>query len=245
MNNRQNTREHHFVNLNEIRSGLKSGIPILIGYLPIAIAFGVLSKNTGLTIKETFLFSALVFAGASQFMAINLMAIGTGAVEIIITTLLVNLRHFLMSASLASSIEEKLRTLKYFVAFGVTDEVFSVAALRKEPPSRAYLLSLEFVAYSSWVGGTVLGFIAGSILPEQIRASLNIALYAMFAALLIPEARKSSRVMILASLSAILNIILSCVLNIQQGWSIVFSVITASIAGVYLFENKEAEEYEQ
>src|SRR5690554_5485786 len=90
----------------EIKQGMLSAFPIIVGYLPIAMAFGILSKTTGISLVESFMFSAIVFAGASQFMALNLILVGTGAGEIILTTLLVNFRHFLMSASMTERLKE-------------------------------------------------------------------------------------------------------------------------------------------
>jgi len=232
------------IKTSDIKEGVRAGTPILIGYMPIAIAFGVLARNTGLSLKETFLFSALVFAGASQFVAINLISLGTGTIEIIATTLLVNMRHFLMSASLASSIRQRLNKWKFPVAFGITDEVFSVASLSDRPLTAKYMVALEAVAYSSWVGGSVIGFVAGAILPLQLKNSLNIALYAMFAALLVPEMKKSFQVMVIAVLSGLLNIIFLYVLNMPQGWSIVLSIIIASFSGLYIFEGEKSEDYD-
>ena len=105
----------------EIQDAIKSGIPIFIGYFPAAVAFGILSKTTGVTLLESFLFSAVVFAGASQFIALNLLATGMGFTGIILTTLLVNFRHFLMSAYLSTRIKETLKKYYIFLAFGVTD----------------------------------------------------------------------------------------------------------------------------
>ena len=92
---------------SDTRDALKAGIPIFIGYFPAAVAFGILARTTGTTCWEAMLFSIVVFAGASQFIALNLLATGMGPVGIILTTLLVNFRHFLMSAYLSTRICEK------------------------------------------------------------------------------------------------------------------------------------------
>ena len=87
---------------NELHKGILASIPIFIGYIPVAITFGLLAKATGLTLLESFLFSALVFAGASQFMALQLMSLGVAHLQIIAITFIMNFRHFLMSSYLST-----------------------------------------------------------------------------------------------------------------------------------------------
>ena len=100
----------------------------------------------------------LVFAGASQFMALNLLASGIGAGEIVLATLLMNFRHFLMSASLSAKIGGRARLLPV-VAFGITDETFAVASSEKGELASDFLIGLESMAYFSWVSGTAVGLL--------------------------------------------------------------------------------------
>ena len=106
----------------EYLNGLRLGVPIVFGYVPVAIAFGLVSRDAGLPPHVALLFSALVFAGASQFMAVEMLMLGIDGLQIIAATLAVNFRHFLMSSSIASRVPEPV------VAFGITDEVFAVAS---------------------------------------------------------------------------------------------------------------------
>ena len=169
---------------NSLRKGFLSGLPVFLGYLPIAITFGLVAKSEGISIFATFLFSLLVFAGASQFIAVKLIGSGITPLDIAIVTFLVNLRHLLMSASLSTRIKNK----RYIpiISFGITDETFAVASAKKGNMESSYLLGLELISYISWVSGTILGFIAGDFLPQSVKMSMNIALYAMFIAILIP-----------------------------------------------------------
>lgn len=225
----------------EIKQGVISALPIIVGYLPIGMAFGILSKTTGISLLESFMFSSLVFAGASQFMALNLILVGTGVGGIILTTLLVNFRHFLMSASLTENIRDISSQSKGWlglIAFGITDEVFSVASFREGEITKEYLISLEVLSLFGWVGGTALGYIIGSILPDTIQASMGVGIYAMFIALLLPEAKKSRKAALLAILSGITNTILTYMEFLPQGWNIVVSILLISGLGL-LFEGKE------
>ncbi|MTI71374.1 MAG: AzlC family ABC transporter permease [Firmicutes bacterium] len=225
--------------LKEIKEGMASGLPIVIGYFPIAMAFGILSKTVGLTLNESVLFSLLVFAGASQFMALNLISLGVGVGEIILTTLLVNFRHFLMSASISRKIKKEFKRWLSLIAFGITDEVFSVASFKKGTLNKNFMLSLQLVTYLSWVIGTGFGFLIGNILPTILKNSMGIALYAMFVAILVPEAKKSKEILILSLLSGLINLSLKFINILPKGWNIIISIILASSVGLLLFKKGE------
>lgn len=136
---------------SEFKKGIQAGISIGIGYFSIALTFGLLAKPTGLSIYETVLMSLIVFAGAAQYISLSLIAYGTGIFEIILTTFIVNIRHFLMSATLNEKVEEDHLLKKLLFAFGITDETFSVAATREGSVSTGYMFGIIMVSYSSWV----------------------------------------------------------------------------------------------
>lgn len=223
----------------KMQDGLKAGIPVVIGYLPISMAFGLLAKTTGVSLLGSFLFSFMVFAGASQFMALNLIQAGVNSMEIVLATLLMNFRHFLMSASLAARLEEKRKKWLPLVAFGLTDESFSLASTREEKPTVPFMLALQGTAYFSWVGGTVLGYLLGSALPTALQNSMGIALYAMFIAILLPEAKKSIKVTVLALSAGGIHALLFYLELLSSGWNLIIAIILASILGAMLFREEE------
>lgn len=211
----------------EWRKGLAAGGSIAVGYMPAALAFGLLAKTAGLSLAETVAMSAFVYAGASQYMALNLIALGTGAFEIILTTFIVNLRHLLMSASVSDKAEPASTGIKALYAFGITDEVFAVTATREGKVPTVFIGTAAVLAYASWVLFSGIGHAAGVILPQTIRDSMGIALYAMFIALLMPALRKSRKVLFLAGSAGVLNSVLG--IWIPQGWAIVAATLAASV----------------
>ncbi|WP_105614691.1 AzlC family ABC transporter permease [Vallitalea okinawensis] len=229
----------------QIKEGIVVSIPIIIGYIPIAIAFGILSKNTGITLIECVLFSALVFAGASQFMAINLIGLGTGGLEIVMTTFLVNFRHFLMSASLIPRLDQPKKKWFPLMAFGITDETFSVASFHNGKLSTELVLTIEISAYLSWVLGSGLGYMLEGLLPVMLRESMGIALYAMFAAFLIPEVKKSKKVFLLAVGSGSVNAFMGWLNVLSSGWNIVVSIVVVSLLGVFLTQPEAYQEEQE
>ena len=227
------------------KNGIVAGIPIAIGYIPIAIAFGLLAKTSGVPTYATILMSLVVFAGASQFVGVNLLVLGISYPEIILTTFILNFRHFLMSASISQRVENNhSRKLLSIISFGITDETFMVASLRKEeklPP--LFILGVNLIAFSSWNIGTWIGVFLGSGLPDSVQSSMGIALYVMFIGLLVPSIRKSRPYLIVAIIAIGIGSIIHWIPpfnSLSFGWSIIITTIFAAFLGALLFP-KEAD----
>ncbi|MBA2862806.1 AzlC family ABC transporter permease [Methanococcus maripaludis] len=216
--------------------GIKDAIPISIGYLPIGIAFGILAKSMGIPYEISILMSLIIFAGASQFVGVNLIAIGTSSFEIVLTTFILNLRHFLMSSSLSQRIEyTKSKKFLSLISFGVTDETFAVASLKNEPKlSPEFLFGLNFTAFFAWNLGTFLGIFLAESIPKEIQSSMGISLYVMFIGLLIPAIRRSNKVLKIVMVAIFISSLLTWVplFNfISTGWIIIITTILASFIG--------------
>lgn len=225
------------------RNGLQDGISIGIGYLPIALTFGLLAKSTGLSLGETTLMSLLVYAGASQYISLNLIALGTGPAAIVITTFIVNIRHFLMTASLNEKVEQDHPFIKAIYAFGVTDETFSVAATKEGKVSTPYMFGLTIVAYGSWVINSGIGHFVGANLPEVLQESMEIALYAMFIGLLVPSLKRQRKTILLAGFAAILNSIFTYILPADwSGWAIVSATLLSAIGVELILKKRKVED---
>lgn len=214
---------------SEFKKGLHSGLTIAIGYFPVALTFGLLAKTTGLTLTETILMSVIVYAGASQYIALSLISLGTGAFEIILTTFIVNIRHFLMSASLNEFSEDDKIGKRLIYSFGITDETFTVAAANEGTVSTGYMFGLTSIAYISWVVNSAIGYIIGANLPQTLQESMSVALYAMFIGLLVPSLKKSTKVVFLAVLAACFNTIFTLGEWLSTGWSIVAATLLSAV----------------
>lgn len=224
----------------KILDGLKAGIPIAVGYIPIAIAFGLVAKSAGIPNYVSVMMSLLIFAGASQFVGVNLMTLGTASWVIVMTTFILNLRHFLMTASISRRIETGTsKGLMALLAGGITDETFTVASLRREGQlSPAFILSLNFISFAAWNAGTWVGLFLASGLPESIKNSMGIALYAMFIGLLVPSMKKSRPVLVIALMAVAIHALLQWLplfRGLSLGWAIIISTIMAAAVGAILF----------
>ncbi|KGX92562.1 branched-chain amino acid ABC transporter [Pontibacillus halophilus JSM 076056 = DSM 19796] len=225
-----------------IRRGVFAGLPIMIGYLPIAITYGVLARQAGLSIFELTMMSVLVFAGASQFMAASLVAAGTGVLEIVIATFVLNFRHFVMSFSFMNRLRGTPLKWKLPLSFGLTDETFAVSSLHTKPAKEEngmlFYAAMIVVSYLSWVGGSFLGGVLGDVIPTSLSQSMGVALYAMFIGLLLPSVRAEWRIGIVALISMFLNFAFSEVM--PAGWAIVCATIIGASTGIWLLK-KEGE----
>ncbi|WP_068675777.1 AzlC family ABC transporter permease [Oceanobacillus sp. Castelsardo] len=225
-----------------LQRGVMTGIPIMLGYIPIALTFGVLAKQAGMSLVELTAMSLFVFAGAAQFMGANMLAVGTGAVEIIIATFVLNFRHFVMSLSFMNQLRRIALKSKLPLSLGLTDETFAVSALHSDEAKKEhgafFYGGIILVAYLSWVFGSLLGGILGDIIPQSLSQSMGIALYAMFIGLLVPSVKKNLRIGLIAIFAMLINAI--CVqLGLSTGWAIVIGTVLGGISGIYLLGEKE------
>jgi len=215
--------------LAAISSGMKRALPIVLGYVPIGFAYGVLAGKGGLSQTNTLLMSLIVFAGSAQFIAVGLFAAGTGPAAIILTTFVVNLRHMLMAASLSPYLAGwKKRHLAFF-SFELTDETFALhsTAASRLGDCRLEALSLNITAQASWVAGTVLGIVAAELISDIKPMGLDYALAAMFVALLVGQCENRVRVV-----TAIISGTIATLLYLA-GWH-QFHIIAATVAGATL-----------
>ncbi|CDO02766.1 Inner membrane protein YgaZ [Oceanobacillus picturae] len=225
-----------------IHKGIAAGFPIMLGYLPIAITYGVLAKQAGMSLTELTLMSVMVFAGASQFMGVNMIAVGAGALEIMIATFVLNFRHFVMSLSFMNRMRGIGLRWKLPLSLGLTDETFAVSALHpdeaKEEKGPWFYLALILTAYFSWIAGSFLGGVLGEVIPEQLSQSMGIALYAMFIGLLVPSVKKEWKLGFIAIIAMLINGF--CVeLGMSSGWAIVLGTIIGGMSGIFLIKEEE------
>lgn len=210
--------------------GLKAGVSIAIGYFPVALTFGLLAKTTGLSLLEATAMSIFVFAGAAQYISLSLITAGVAPAVIILNTFIVNIRHFLMTASLNEKMQPDARWKKALYAFGITDESFSVLAIQKEDNVRTtFAAGVIVISYGSWVVFTALGHLIGANLPAFLQAAMSIALYAMFVGLLVPSMRGNRKVQSLAVIAAVLNSFFFFTELLSTGWAILVSTLASAV----------------
>ena len=182
------------------------------------------------------------------FAGTELMIAGAPYVEIFVTSLIINLRYFLMALSLSQRLDGSFNLFRRFsVAHGITDEIFALAIGRKSVSSQ-YMYGLILTPIIGWTAGTVLGGIFTQVLPQSIVSAMGIALYAMFVAIIIPPAKHSRAIALTVIAAAALSIIFAYVPIfswLTSGWSVIIIAVAVSAVAALLFPIKAEEEAAQ
>jgi 4-azaleucine resistance transporter AzlC len=168
--------------------GVRDCIPTLLGYIGIGLAAGIVGASAKLSVMEIGLLSALVYAGASQFIICAMLIAMSPPSAIIATTFIVNLRHFLMSAALAPSFTSYSLLKNIGIGALLTDESFGVASLRTssgQPINDRWMNGLNVTAYAVWIISCMAGGWLGSWIANPVAFGLDFALTGMFIALLV------------------------------------------------------------
>ena len=176
---------------SDFKKGLLHGIPICLGYLAVSFGFGITAKLAGLSVLETILISMTNVTSAGQLAGVPIIASGGSLVTLGLGQLVINLRYALMSVSLSQKMDKTVRLLdRFLIAFVNTDEVFAVSAVQPDGVSRVYMYGLILTPYFGWAAGTALGALAGEVLPAVVTTALGVAIYGMFVAIVVPDAKK-------------------------------------------------------
>lgn len=218
------------------REGAKAAAPIVLGYLPVGVAFGVLARRAGMAPSEVGLMSFLVYAGSSQFIAVELISEGITWFPIVITTFFVNLRHLLMSSTVSLYLKKEPLRILTLVGAQLTDESFAVAMSQpsKIQNRSRYLFGLQITSHLAWIGGSVAGAVFGSLIDHE-GYGLPFALPGLFICLLVLQI-KSLRHFWLMIIAGGLSLFFKWL--VPGSWYIVMAALLTSGIGVALRTKK-------
>ncbi len=234
------------MNWNEFKNGVHTGLPVGLGYFSVSFGFGAMAIAQGLSALNATLISATNLTSAGQFAGLTLIVAAGTLMEMIMTQIVINSRYSLMSLALSQRMGERIGFLpRLLIAFFNTDEIFALAMARQEPLTVPFLLGLGTLPFFGWTGGTLMGALAGSVLPADIRAALGVMLYGMFIAIVVPPAKQDRSVLI----TVILALTFSCLFAwvpqlkaVSAGISIVICTVAAAAIAAALFPIAAEEE---
>lgn len=220
------------------RKGLLHGLPIALGYLSVSFAFGIQAAAAGLLPWQALLLSLCNVTSAGQMAGLGLMAQGGSLVEMALTQATINLRYGLMGLSLSQKLDGDMTLWhRMMIAFCHTDEVFVVASGQPESVGKAYLYGLTNGPYLGWGLGTLLGALAGNVLPPALTSALGIAMYGMFIAIVLPPFRRDAAVRLVVLVSVGLSCLFACVpwfSWLTGGFRIILCAVAAAVLGALL-----------
>ena len=222
---------------NKFVKGMKHGVPIMLGYMSVSFGFGVLCIQKDLSILAAVDISLTNLTSAGQVAGVGVIAAGGSLIEMILCQLVINLRYALMSLSLSQKLDSSFTLPHRLLAgYGITDEIFAVASAQPEPLTPPYMYGLILTPFLGWSIGTLLGAVAGDIMPASVAAALSLMLYGMFIAIIIPPAKKNYKVLIVILLSAAFSVIFRYLLPmVSSGFAIIISALAASVAAAVFF----------
>ncbi len=222
--------------LADMRLGAGRALPIMLGYAPVAFAFGVLASQNGMPAWLATATSVLMFAGSGQFITISMWFSGAGLLATTVAVLVTHLRYLLMSIALMPYVRSFRGLSRVVYGWHVTDELFAVhiTAFRQGwEASKTAIFTATTLAQSAWVLGTLAGALCGNLVTDVRPLALDYALCGMFIALLIPQCTDRLHV-----LTAVLAAFLSVALR-EAGldqWNVVLGTILAATAGAVLHQ---------
>ena len=217
---------------NSFKMGLRDGMPIALGYLAVSFGFGIIASSAGFLWYEALLVSMLNLTSAGQLAAVPIIAGGGSLLELALAQLTINSRYALMSVSLSQKLSGTVRLRDRFaIGFANTDEIFAVAVGKGAPLGRRYMYALAIGPCFGWSAGTLLGALAGEVLPGLAVTALSVSLYAMFIAIIVPAVKKSLSLffacLFAAALSALFTY-LPALSTVSPGFVIVICTVAVS-----------------
>ena len=205
-------------------------LPVILGYVPVGFAYGVLAMKNGFSPVNAVLMSLIVFAGSAQLIAVGLVGAGAPALSVIATTFVVNLRHLLMAASLAPFLRTwRKRELAWF-GYELTDETFALHSVRfnENVVDKAEAFCVNAFAQASWVAGSWLGVVAGGAIADIRPLGLDYALPAMFVALVVAQIKDRVHVFVGLASAALSLVFFSA--GITQ-WNVILATLAGASIG--------------
>lgn len=224
----------------ELRHGINDSIPIVLGYLPLGFAFGVLANEAGMSVIQATMMSVLCFTGAGQYIAIGIMQAGGAVFTIIMANVLVNLRYLLFSTSLVPYLKERVPTaIGSLLTYGLTDETYAVSMKRYQNhlPTASYIAGLNLTSHIGWISSTLTGAIIGGYIGNTERLGLGFTLPAMYICLLVFMIKRKADVFVAFS-SALLCLIIGRLAPSTMGnlFNIIIATIIAASLGMLINE---------
>lgn len=221
---------------NEFLGGIQAELPILVGVIPFGMIYGALARSAGMPPGAAQAMSTVVFAGSSQFIMAQLWGQTTPILVILVTVLVVNLRHGLYSASIAPYVRHLSTAWKWLLSYLLTDEAYAVSIIRyrKEEENGGgkqavqagkqhwFFLGAGLALWSTWQISTAAGILLGAIIPESL--SLDFTLTLTFIALVMPTLKHKPEI--------VAALVGGAVAVIGADWPLKLGLLCGALAGI-------------
>ena len=176
------------MNKRALGAVFRDTVPVMTGYLFLGFGFGILLEQNGYGVGWSFAMSFFIYAGSMQYMAISLLAAGGGLLTAALTTLAVNARHLFYGISMVDAYRGAGRKKPYLI-FALTDETYSLVSSNQPPEGmsrHSYCFWVSLMDQTYWVTGSVLGSVAGAVLPLNFEG-IEFVLTALFVTVFVEQ----------------------------------------------------------
>lgn len=171
-----------------VQAALRDTLPVMTGYLFLGFGFGILMHQSGYGVLWAGAMSLFIYAGSMQYVAVSLLKGGAGLLTVAMTTLVVNARHLFYGISMVDAYKGSGRKKPYLI-FALTDETYSLVSRSRVPEGigyHSYCFLVSVFDHVYWVAGTVLGSLAGSLLPLNFEG-IEFVLTALFVTIFVEQ----------------------------------------------------------
>lgn len=220
-----------------LREGLVASLALVPSVFVYGTVFGGLAVQAGLRPVEVWAMSLLVFAGASQFVAVPMIAAGASPLAVALTTYVVNMRHYLMAATLAPSFRGFPRGRLALVAHWVNDESFAVASARTAPPDPWIFVGSAVAVAAAFLGGVPVGTQFGGLVEDPARYGLDFAFPAVFLALVGAQVRRRTDWLVAMTAGALA---VALAVAVPGSWHIVVTGVAVSVGAALVLDPEAA-----
>jgi 4-azaleucine resistance transporter AzlC len=220
------------------RAAIAEGWPVFVTAVVVGVAFGLTARQSGLTVVETSATSVIVFAGAAQFVMVDLLRTGAPAPLIVLTVLLLNARHLLMAAAIRPFVGSASLRERLGLAYVLTDEAFAMGVgwFRRGHRDLTYFAVFGALLWFFWNAGTLLGAIFGAELQDPQRFGIDFAITAVFVAIVVIGVRHRADAVI-----AVVAVLVAAMLRLA-GASAVAVVVAGALAPLLSFALRDSSE---
>ena len=219
--------------MDNYRRGLAAGIPIALGYLSVSFTFGIMAVSYGLSWWQALLISMTTVTSAGQFAGLGTMMHPGQYFQMLISQITINIRYSFMSISVGQKADSRFKGIsRWILGFMMTDEIFAVAATEPGEITASFMYGLISIPIFGWVLGTFLGAAASHIMPASLGNAMELGLYAMFIAIIIPPSKKDRSVFFVVVMAAAVSALLYYVplfSFISGGFRVILATVLVSV----------------
>lgn len=246
--NKQIVQDKNAKAKNSFWRGVRDAIPVGLGYLAVSFSLGIAAGNADFSVAQGFWLSVLNVSSSGEYAGIVLAAEKSGLIELILMIFIANARYMLMSCALSQKLDPDMPFFhRLTIGYGITDEIFGLEISSPGYVRPRYVYGLFLAAIPGWAIGTCLGVFMGNVMPPVFAEAMNVAIFGMFLAIIIPPSRTDHKALMFVTIAFIASLLASVaplISELASGTRTLILTVIISTAAALLFPVGDGEEEE-